>query len=294
MDFRRLHAFSTVAALMSFNRAAELLHCAQSTVSAQIKALEEELGVALFNRFGKRIALTPAGETYLTYARKLLQLQEEARAKTLRDPAPTTLLSLRMPQSLAACYLPEILERFFARWPLVSLDVGVCAFAELERELKAGITDAAFLLADGVDSPRLKARCLAVKELCFVAGPNSPLAALPPLGWEELAQARLFVPKHDCSYKMLLEREFARRKLSPRGLTSCNGLDMLYACLERGLGLALVPEFSVADRLRRQALVRLPWKEPSLESALLAIVHKEARLCEELSDLLNICAEIMG
>jgi DNA-binding transcriptional LysR family regulator len=110
MDFRRLNAFSTVSALMSFNRAAELLHCTQSTVSAQIKGLEEELGVALFNRFGKRIALTPAGETYLAYARKLLQLEEEARAKALSDPSPAGTLSLRMPQA----WPPVICRKFWS------------------------------------------------------------------------------------------------------------------------------------------------------------------------------------
>jgi DNA-binding transcriptional LysR family regulator len=175
----------------------------------------------------------------------------------------------------------------------VNFDVGVCAFAELERELKAGITDAAFLLADGVNSPRLKTRCLAVKELCFVAGPDAPQASLPAFGWEDLAQARLFVPKHDCGYKMLLEQELARRKLSPRGLVACNSLETIFACVARGHGLALVPEFAVAERLARKALVRLPWKGAPLESAVLVILHKDAHCSDELRYFLQLSEEVM-
>ena len=85
MELRQLKTFRTVATLLHFNRAAELLNMAQSTVSAQIQVLEEELGTRLFERMNRRIVLTPAGERLLRYAGKLLDLEEEARGEVAAD-----------------------------------------------------------------------------------------------------------------------------------------------------------------------------------------------------------------
>jgi DNA-binding transcriptional LysR family regulator len=81
MELRELKTFQKVAILLSFDRAAEVLHYAQSTVSAQIKALEDELGVPLFDRLGRQIVLTDAGEKLLKYSRRLLAIHEETYAE---------------------------------------------------------------------------------------------------------------------------------------------------------------------------------------------------------------------
>ena len=76
MEIRHLRAFKAVANLLSFNKAAQQLHYAQSSISAQIQALEEELNVRLFDRLGRGILLTEAGERLLPYAQKMLDLSE--------------------------------------------------------------------------------------------------------------------------------------------------------------------------------------------------------------------------
>ena len=81
MEMQRLQTFRTVATLMNFNQAAEILNYAQSTVSAQIKALENEMGVELFKRIGKTFRLTEAGAKMLVYADKLLAIKDEALAE---------------------------------------------------------------------------------------------------------------------------------------------------------------------------------------------------------------------
>ncbi|MFH0994323.1 MAG: LysR family transcriptional regulator [Pseudomonadota bacterium] len=80
MELREIKTFKAVATLLNFNRAAEALHCVQSTVSAQIKALEEDFGVPLFDRLGKRVLLTEAGQVLLRYAEKMLALEDEILA----------------------------------------------------------------------------------------------------------------------------------------------------------------------------------------------------------------------
>jgi len=127
MDMQRLQTFRTVATLMNFNQAAEVLHYSQSTVSAQIKTLENEIGILLFKRSGKSVQLTEAGAKMLTYADKLLAIKEEALADLTGRNRATGLLTLRMPQTVATCYLPRILCEFQPRFPGVRLDITSCA-----------------------------------------------------------------------------------------------------------------------------------------------------------------------
>ncbi len=293
MDFRRLQTFRTVAALLSFSGAAELLHCTQSTVSSQIRTLEDDLGVPLFLRQGTGVVLTPAGETYLAYAGKLLALQEEAvqRAREERQPAAT--LSLRMPQSLAEAYLPQIIAAFQPDHPRVGLDVAVCGFSVLEAELRTGLTDLAFLLCHDLATPGLVTTRLATRRLVFVAGPRTA-AATTSFGWTDLANCCLFTPKHDCSYRMEVEQELQSRGLHPCSLIQCNSLTMLRRCVAQDLGVALVPAFAVRDDLAQGTLVPLPWREKPLTTGLLMFRHRDAAETPERRDFLALCTEIMG
>ncbi len=294
MDFRRLETLRTVAAMMSFSKAASALHCTQSTVSAQIKTLEQELGAALFHRRGTSIALTKAGEAYLHYADKLLRIQKEAQTRIREAAEPECVLSLRMPQSLSERYLPEILKAFQREHPRVGLDVSVCAFAELQDELRAGVVDAAFLLAESVSASDLNAQCLAMKELIFIAGPDYPAAQFPRFGFADLAGRVLLVPKHDCSYRMFLRRELLEREIRPSVVIECNSMGMLTACAAKGLGVALVPEFAVLEGLRQGVLVRLPWDGGPLETGVLMIRHRNAWMSDELRRFLEVCREMIG
>ena len=108
MNLQRLRTFRTVATLMNFNRAASVLHYSQSAVSAQIKALENEIGALLFHRIGKSIKLTAAGVKMLTYADKLLAIEEEALAEIAGRNATSGLLTIRMPQTVATHFLPQM------------------------------------------------------------------------------------------------------------------------------------------------------------------------------------------
>ncbi|MFO7596150.1 MAG: LysR family transcriptional regulator [Desulfocurvibacter africanus] len=289
-----MNTFRIVAALMSFGRAAEATHRTQSAISAQIKALEEEVGAKLFNRHGKGISLTPAGETLLAYTRKIIALHEEARSKVSSDPEPACTISIRMPQSLAEHFLPRIFELHGRRYPRVGFDVSVCASAVLEEELKTGVTDVAFLLADSVSKAGLAVHCLGTASLVFVAGAGSQAASLPIFGWRNLAATRVLVPKHDCAYKMLLEGALRQRDIRPQALVECNSMCLLRGCVAKQQGVALVPDFAVEEGVKRGELVLLPWDGPRFESGILMIRHENAWLSEEARYFLELCEQVVG
>jgi DNA-binding transcriptional LysR family regulator len=277
MELRLLRAFEAVAGLMSFNRAAHVLHCTQSTVSAQIKALEEDLGLPVFERLGRRIALTAAGEELLHHTRRLFDFEKEVYSLVRGQRDPTGMLSLRVPQSVSAAYLPRILARFSREYPRVGFDVSNCGYHRLADELRSGVTDAAFLLADCIDAPDLHTTLLRIEPLVFATSPRSGLAKRTSLTIGDLEGHTLLLPKHDCGYRMELERSLKESHVQLATLIELNCLPAMIRCLTEGLGVALLPRITVEQELKERQLVALDWKD-ALESRLLLLRHRDKPL----------------
>lgn len=177
MELRQLRTFRVVAERLHFTQAAEELHLAQSSVSAQIRLLEEELGVALFDRIGRRILLTEAGETLLQYARRMETMDREIRHELRQDEQIAGALTIRIPETVAAECIPPVVERFHARHPRATLSFINCDDIRLREELNTGRIDLAFLLTDEVALPNVTVEPLRSEPLMLVAAPGHPLAA---------------------------------------------------------------------------------------------------------------------
>src|SRR5882762_7087691 len=118
MDLADLQIFRCVVHAGGITRAAEQLHRVQSNVTTRIRQLETSLGVSLFSRNNKRLVLTPAGETLLGYAERLLNLAGEAR-EAVQPAVPQGRLRIGSMESTAASRLPLPLARFHQEWPAV-------------------------------------------------------------------------------------------------------------------------------------------------------------------------------
>ncbi len=272
---RQLKTFLTVSQLLSFNRAAETLHYAQSTVSAQIKSLEDELGVLLFDRLGKKIILTEAGELLIQYARKMRDIEAATISQVSGRQEPQGCLSIRMPQSLGTCFLPAVLSEFHRKFPRVKFDISSCAAASLQQELRMGVYDVAFLLADSINAADLKAEVLGFARLVVVSAPDHPLAARPLLALSDLNGHTLLLPKFDCSYKMMFEQELGQSRVNPGTTLEINSVETLIRCVIKGIGIAILPRISVGGHLSAGHLVELPLSDDILETAILMITHKD-------------------
>ncbi len=274
MELRQLKTFLTVSQLLSFNRAAGSLNYAQSTVSAQIKALEDELAVPLFDRLGKKVVLTEAGEILSRYARKMLDMEAATISEVSGREQPHGSIAIRIPQSLATYYLPRALAIFHQDFPKVGFDISSCAVVPLQQELRAGVIDAAFLLAASVDAADLTAEVLGFSQLHFVAAPGHPLAAKPGITFADLRGAVLVLPKHDCSYKTMLEQELSLKRIKPAALMEINSLEALKRCVMQGVGLAMIPQMAACDEISAGRLVVLPFLDRALETAIILTMHR--------------------
>ena len=242
MDLTALEIFRTVAHESSVTRAAERLQRVQSNVTTRVRQLEADLGVALFLREGKRMALTPEGHTLLGYADRLLALAEEAR-QALRPGQPGGRLRLGSMESTAASRLPAPLARLHGQWPQVALELSTGPTQKLLERLHAHALDAALVAwppGHPVDTA-LDATPVFTEELLLVLPTDHP----PVSGPADVQPGTLAVFAPGCTYRRIAQDWLAPRP-QPMQLLELGSYHAILACVAAGSCAGVVPRSVLA------------------------------------------------
>ena len=249
MDLRELEAFQAVVEAGGVGRAALRLHRAQSSITARIRQLESSLGVALFERDGRTLRLTAAGDALLGYADRLLGLAEEARVAVRLD-AVCGRLRLGAMESVAASRLPHPLAEFHRRHPEVMVELQTAPSRELIARLQAGALDAA-IVGDEVDNARFARVPLYREELVLVAAAGSPLPDDP----RRLNGKTLLVfYGQGCAYRRRLEQWLQTLRVVPARMLEFASYHAILAAAAAGVGASLVPRSVLEIYPQRAAL----------------------------------------
>jgi DNA-binding transcriptional LysR family regulator len=173
LDLELLKSFVSVVDSGGFTRAGERVHRTQSTVSQQIKRLEEDVGQLLLIRNGKDVTPTEAGERLLSYARRLLSLAEEARDVVGR-PGHQGAIKLGIPEDFAAYRLAKLLAAFSRSHPQLRMDVRADQSAYLRRDLERGELDLALLKRDAGEKGGIASIACWPERVHWVTSKNHP------------------------------------------------------------------------------------------------------------------------
>jgi DNA-binding transcriptional LysR family regulator len=293
MEIRQLRSFQAVANLLSFNKAADRLNYAQSSISAQIQALEEELRVQLFDRLGRRILLTEAGMQLLEYANKILDLVDESHSEMAGAKEPLGSLTIRIPETFGVQRLPAVIKEFHTRFPKVRLNFITCAHEGLEKDLRKGLTDLAFLLTESFQTADLLSETLGFESVVLVAGNDHPLAAKKAVHTRELARETILLSKVDCSYRKSFERLLHEEGIGKLIRLEFYSIEVIKRSVRAGVGITVLPEIAVAEEVAAQRLVILPWTEGPIEVALLMIWYRERWLSPTLKAFMEVTKQVL-
>ncbi|HVU14696.1 MAG TPA: LysR family transcriptional regulator [Phototrophicaceae bacterium] len=294
MDLRQLKTFQTVAATLSFTRAAEQLDYAQSSVTAQVRALEDELGVQLFDRLGRRVTLTDAGERLLDYAEKMLKLADEAALALAESSEPTGKLIIAAPETLSTYRLPPLLKQFRTRYPRVQLILRSFLVPETLARLADGSVDVAVLLTDAPpDSNGLMIVPLVEEHLLLLAAPEHHLNDGGCVQPDDLRDESLLLTEAGCSYRGAFENRLLARGVRPTTTMEFGSVEAIKQCVMANLGLTLLPEIAVCSEVNQGKLVALPWFEPDFHMGTRLIWHKDKWLSPALQEFIRLSEEIL-
>jgi len=275
MEVRQLRIFRTLAEELNFTRTAEKVNTVQSNVTAQIKALEEELGIPLFDRLGRRVALTDAGRNFLPFALQALAAMDHGQRALKTGAEPSGPLRIGAPESLLTYRLPEVLRAFRRRFPHVELIFSQHSTATVAHELEAGKFDMVIHGDNLPPSSSIKAVRLRTERILLLAEASHPLASQPTVKPADLFAQNLLLTETGCSYRQKLDRALALANIRPANVTEFSSVEALKQCIALGMGIGLLPEIAVVRELRQKHLQALHWTGPSLDIVTQIIWHKD-------------------
>jgi DNA-binding transcriptional LysR family regulator len=246
MELSQLRMLKAVCDTGSVARAAETLHCVPSNITARLKSLERELGTSLFFREGRGLRISPAGQIFLEYATRILSLAEEARRAIAPSNAPSGPLRIGAIESSATGRLPQLLARYHAQFPQVSLELSTGTWAQLLDDISHHRLDGAIVAVD-VERPGLKRAVMYREDLVLIAADSlGPLRSAA-----DLQGLALFMWPVGCPYRLALE-QWLLRQGQAQPITSIASYGAIVGCVSAGAGVSLVPR-GIYERYRQGA-----------------------------------------
>lgn len=284
MDLTQLQMFSEVAETGTVNAAAQRLHRVPSNLTTRIKQLEEELGVALFIREKMRLRLSADGRTFLDYARRILDLAQEAR-QSISGSEPKGALSLGALASTAAVRIPPVLAAFHRRFPQVELDLSTGPSGELIDAVLEGKLAGAFV--DGpVPSSLLDSVPVFDEELVLI----SPASTAPIRRAKDVDGSNIYAFRSNCSYRRLFERWFQDDGAAPGRIFELESYHGMLACVSAGSGLALLPKSMLLSIPHRDS-VTAHTLDPTISRISIHLIWRRGLRSPALTALLGILQE---
>lgn len=291
MEIRQLATFIRVAQFKSFSRAAESLGYSQSAVTVQIRQLEEELNTRLFDRMGKRIALTDTGERFFSHACDVISQVNQARMSVAATTELHGTLHIGTIESLTCLKLPAVLHRYRQHHPKVSIHITVGEPEELIEQMERGELDMIYVLDEPLYSNNWHKLMEQREEIVFVASASLGEAlGGRELTTEEVVQYPFFLTEQD-NYRRVLNRRLAARRCILTPSLECSDTSFLIRMLEIDRGVSFLPWYAVESSVRQGKLVRLSVADCYISLYRQIFCHKEKWRTREMDEFVRFAEQ---
>ena len=251
MDIASLQAFITVADTGSFSQASDRLYLTQPAISKRIAALESELNNRLFDRIGRQINLTEAGNALLPRARRILQEIEDSR-RTLKNLSGKTAGELRIGTShhIGLHRLPPILRAYTKQFPDVELDIQFMDSEQACRAVEHGELEMGIVTLPLSKSEVLHSQRIWPDPLSIVVSKTHPLAQIKKLTINQLVEHKAILPAHGTFTREVIEQTFAKQQLQVNIGLVTNYLETIKMMVSVGLGWSVLPDSMLSKDIK--------------------------------------------
>ena len=291
MDLKNLHTFIQVAELGSFTKAAQRLGFSQPTVTFQIKQLEAELGVRLFDRVRHTVTLTEQGRMVLARAYQMTQLTQELTRDLHAAEEVAGHIHLVMADSLVGL-LGQAFRDFWRDWPGIRLKITTAGTQEMFHLLNHNEADLVMTL----DSRVYNAEHVIVHEekvtAHFVAPADGPLSGRGPVSIEELLKQPFLLTEKGMSYRRLLDERLAARSLEIVPVLETGDVALICRLVAQGAGCSFLPDYATREAVETGRLARLSVEGFEIDVWTQLLCHRDKWLSPQLRAVMEYCARI--
>ncbi|MFN8346976.1 MAG: LysR family transcriptional regulator [Spirosomataceae bacterium] len=272
MELRQLNYFLKAKELLNFTDAARALNISQSTLSQQIKQLENELNVPLFNRVGKRITLTEAGQLFSEYALQSINRANEGRL-LLQDlkNLNTGKITVGVIYSMRILFAKTLI-RFARQYPKIKIQVVFGTTKDLLDKLNLHQFDFVLTFHESPNEPHLKYQTLLKSNMVLVTARKSSLASKNTISLNEVAELPLALPFSGYSTIRFFEESFSQQNLNPNICMEINDIPTLFEIVKTGHWHTILSDASVND----PEVVAIPIEGDNMKRTIMIISLKEA------------------
>ncbi len=293
MDFDQLETFLEVARHSSFSRAAEKRFRTQPAISAQIRALEDEVGAKLFDRSGGKVALTAAGKVFQKYAEETLE-SRRAVTNTLQEMERVPRGEIVVGANEATCLhiLPEVFAEFKRQYPAVGVSVNRAERAKILESIIDNSVDFG-VVSMPVQDNRLTVVPIHRDELVIIAAPRHPLARMKSAEIADVVKFPLLLPKLGRT-RDAIENLFHERRLKPNISMELDSSELLKRFVAADVGVGFIARSNVLEDVKAGALAAIPMADASIRRDLALVFRKDKALSRGALAFIDIAVKLKG
>ena len=282
MDLRNLNTFIQTAELNSFTRAAEKLGYSQPTISFQIKQLEQELGVQLFERIGHTVSLTQKGREVLSYAQRIVQLTNEMSNSGKVEELPQDTLHIGMAESLCQMLIIDEFAQFRQNYPQLSLCVTTASTEDLLKLLDHNEVDLICTMDQHLYD--INYQIISEEKIPdhFICSSSHPLAKKERVDIQELLNEPFMLTEKGMSYRRLMDEQLAKLSLEITPVLEFSNPSQITQLVEQGQGLSFLPDYVTQPFLEKGTVCTLNVPEFQIEVWKQIVVHRDKWLSASL------------
>ncbi|MGN1231459.1 MAG: LysR family transcriptional regulator [Anaerotignum sp.] len=282
MDIKNLVTFIHVAELRSFTKAGDKLGYSQSTVSFQIRQLENELGVPLFERINRTVTLTEHGSRLLRASYKINELLQGFAEETKSQTEVRGQVRLAIADSLSSEVIRRIFPELHRKYPGITLECISAGTQEMFRLLNQNEADIVYTLDSHIYDTNyviLQESRIGVHVVCAA---GHPLAERRRVSLEELAKQPFLLTEKGMSYRRLLDEQLAARSLEIQPVFVSGNADLICNLVEENAGLALLPDYATRPYVEKGTVQYLPVPELDIEVWTQLLHHRDKWISEPM------------
>lgn len=288
MELRNIVTFVRIAEVQNFSKSAQQLGYSQSAVTMQIKQLEEELHAQLFERIGKKIKLTQAGERFLPCALEILRSVRRAE-NVLEEPDRISgKLRIGTCESFVMSILPPVIAEFSQSCPCVEVSIQTALVSDLFSMLRQNDVDLIYFLDQKAYFPDWVKVAEQPEKVHFVASIRSPLAGKQQISIERLLQEPLCLTEKGISYRYAMEQALAAKGFELHPFLEIGNTDIITRLVLQNRGISFLPEYVIREYVNSGELAILDTECPEIIMWSQLVYHRNKDVTPQMRHFLEL------